>query len=178
MFVIISCLGTLNGLMVGCTRGLYSLAARNKGPAAGDFQAGGQGYQYAYKFLSFGLLLCAFWLLYFYGANLTKPWFGHFVFDTCGLPIVTLYGTYIPIFLLLMKKEKTLPPFKRYVMPILSVLGCIFMVVAACLAHGLAVVYYLIVFVAIMLIGVYYQAVHEPTVVHPDSVRQQAEHSA
>ena len=26
--------------------------------AAGDFQAGGQGYQYAYKFLSFGLLLC------------------------------------------------------------------------------------------------------------------------
>ena len=32
VFVIISCLGTLNGLMVGCTRGLYSLAARNKGP--------------------------------------------------------------------------------------------------------------------------------------------------
>ena len=30
------------------------------------------------------------------------------------------------------------------------------MVVAACLAHGMAVVYYLIVFAVIMLIGVYF----------------------
>jgi APA family basic amino acid/polyamine antiporter len=178
VFVIISCLGTLNGLMVGCTRGLYSLAARNKGPLPEIFKQVDKVTNMPTNSSVFGLLLCAFWLLYFYGANLTKPWFGPFVFDTSELPIVTLYGAYIPIFLLLMKKEKTLPPFKRYVMPILSVLGCIFMVVAACLAHGLAVVYYLIVFVAIMLIGVYYQAVHEPTVVHPDSVRQQAEHSA
>ncbi len=32
VFVIISCLGTLNGLMMGCTRGFYSLAVRNVGP--------------------------------------------------------------------------------------------------------------------------------------------------
>jgi len=32
VFVIISCLGTLNGLMLGCTRGIYSLAARGRGP--------------------------------------------------------------------------------------------------------------------------------------------------
>ena len=32
VFVIISCLGTLNGLMLACTRGLYAIAARNQGP--------------------------------------------------------------------------------------------------------------------------------------------------
>ncbi len=32
VFVIISCLGTLNGLMLGCTRGIYSIAARALNP--------------------------------------------------------------------------------------------------------------------------------------------------
>ena len=33
VFVIISCLGTLNGLMLGCSRGLYSVTSRGRGPA-------------------------------------------------------------------------------------------------------------------------------------------------
>ena len=32
VFVLISCLGTCNGLMMGCTRGFYALAARGTGP--------------------------------------------------------------------------------------------------------------------------------------------------
>ena len=31
VLVVISCLGTLNGLMLGCTRGIYSLSARGEG---------------------------------------------------------------------------------------------------------------------------------------------------
>lgn len=31
VFVVISCLGTLNGLMLGCTRGIYAVSARNLG---------------------------------------------------------------------------------------------------------------------------------------------------
>ncbi len=33
VFVVISCLGTLNGLIMGCTRGMYSIATRGLGPA-------------------------------------------------------------------------------------------------------------------------------------------------
>ena len=73
VFVIISCLGTLNGLMVGCTRGLYSLAARNKGPLPEIFKQVDKVTNMPTNSSVFGLLLCAFWLLYFYGANLTKP---------------------------------------------------------------------------------------------------------
>lgn len=157
VFVIISCLGTLNGLMMGCTRGMYALAARNTGPNPNMFGQVDKVTNMPGNSSIFGLLLCAFWLLYFYGANLTDPWFGPFCFDTSELPIVTLYAAYIPIFFMLMKKEKDLSPFKRYIMPLLSILSCIFMVVAAVFAHGMGVVYYLIVFAVIMLIGVKYR---------------------
>lgn len=157
VFVIISCLGTLNGLMVGTTRGMYALAARNRGPNPEAFKQVDKVTNMPTNSSVFGLFLCAFWLLYFYGANLTEPWFGPFCFDTSELPIVTLYGAYIPIFLMLIIKEKDLSGFKRFVMPILSIAGCIFMVVAACLAHKMAVVYYLIVFAVIMFIGVFFR---------------------
>ncbi len=158
VFVIISCLGTLNGLMVGCTRGLYALAVRDRGPLPETFKQVDQVTNMPTNSSVMGLLLCGFWLLYFYGANLTDPWFGPFCFDTSELPIITLYAAYIPIFIMLMKKEKDLPVLKRFVMPVLSVMGCIFMVVAAWLAHGMSAVYYLIVFAVIMFIGAFFSA--------------------
>ncbi len=156
VFIIISCLGTLNGLMLGCTRGLYSLAVRGSGPKPSIYKQLDASTNMPANSSIVGLLLCAFWLLYFYGANLTDTWFGPFSFDTSELPIVTLYAGYIPILLMMMKKERELAPFKRIVMPGLAVLSCVFMVVAACIAHKMAVVYYLVVFVIIMLAGVLY----------------------
>jgi APA family basic amino acid/polyamine antiporter len=161
VFIIISCLGTLNGLMLGCTRGLYSLAVRGLGPKPQIFKQVDAATNMPASSSIVGLLLCAFWLLYFYGAIVLQvagstPWFGPFSFDTSELPIVTLYAGYIPILLMMMKKETELGTFKRLVMPGLAVLSCVFMVVAACFAHKMAVVYYLIVFVLIMAAGVKY----------------------
>lgn len=154
VFVIISCLGTLNGLMLGCTRGLYSLAVRDEGPAPEAFRQVDPVTNMPGNSSIFGLLLCGIWLLYFFGANLAAtPWFGPFCFDTSELPIITLYGGYIPIFVMMMVKEKDLGAFKRFVMPVLATLSCLFMMVAAVFAHGISVLYYLIVFVVIMAIG-------------------------
>ncbi len=156
VFIIISCLGTLNGLMLGCTRSLYSLAARGVGPSPKKMAQVDCVTDMPTNSSVAGLLLCAFWLMYFYGANLTASWFGPFSFDTSELPIVTLYGGYIPILILMMRREKELGAFKRFVMPLLAVLSCVFMVVAACMAHKMAVVYYLIIFVVVMLLGILY----------------------
>jgi APA family basic amino acid/polyamine antiporter len=142
--------------MLGCTRGLYSLAVRGLGPKPEMFKQVDDATNMPANSSIAGLLLCAFWLLYFYGANLTATWFGPFSFDTSELPIVTLYAGYIPILLMMMKKETELSTFKRYVMPGLAVLSCVFMVVAACFAHEMAVVYYLVVFVLFMAAGVKY----------------------
>ncbi|MCB2354637.1 APC family permease [Clostridium estertheticum] len=156
VFVIISCLGTLNGLMLGCTRGIYSLAARGFGPKPNIFKQIDSETNMPTNSSILGLLLCAIWLVYFYGANLTDPsksWFGFFCFDSSELPIVTIYALYIPIFIMMMKKEKDLNLFKRFVMPIISLAGCVFMIIAACFSHRISVVAYLIVFAIIMAIG-------------------------
>lgn len=156
VFVIISCLGTLNGLMLGCTRGLYSLAARGEGPKPEVFSQVDEITNMPTNSSIFGLLLCGLWLLFFYGANLTDPWFGFFCFDSSELPIVTIYAMYIPIFLMMMKKEKDLSFFNRYLSPIVAIAGCIFMIVAAFFSHKMAAVAYLIVFAAVMVIGAAY----------------------
>lgn len=154
VFVVISCLGTLNGLMMGCTRGLYSLAARDLGPVPQVFKSIDNSTNMPVNSAIAGVLLCGAWLLYFFGANLVPAsWFGPFSFDSSELPIVTLYAMYIPIFIVMMNKEKDLNFFRRYLMPFLAICACIFMVIAACYAHGMAVLYYLIIFAVIMALG-------------------------
>jgi APA family basic amino acid/polyamine antiporter len=157
VFVIISCLGTLNGLMLACTRGMYSLAARGEGVKPAIYRQIDPITNMPTNSSIFGVLLAGFWLLYFYGANLTAPWFGFFCFDSSELPIVTIYASYIPIFLMMMKKEADLPAFKRLIMPTIATLGCVFMIVAAIFSHRMAVVAYLAIFAVIMAVGAYYK---------------------
>lgn len=157
VFIVISCLGTLNGLMLGCTRGMYSLAVRGEGPKPEMFKQVDPTTNMPTNSAVIGLFFCGLWLLFFYGANLTEPlWFGKFSFDTSELPIVTIYAAYIPIFISMMIKEKELGGFKRFVMPILAVCGCIFMVYATIYVYGETVLYYLAIFAAFMIVGLFF----------------------
>ena len=171
LFVAISCLGTLNGLLIGCIRGMYSISVRNMGPAVKYMkQIDGASGMPANSCIV-GLVVVSAWLVYFYGANLApKPWFGMFSFDSSELPIITIYALYIPMFIQFMRKEKKLPAVKRIVLPLLGIIGSAFMVVAAIYSHGYApylaakeagtgfscpVLFYLIVFAVIMAIGMF-----------------------
>jgi len=166
--IVVSCLGTLNGLMVGATRGMYAIAARNDGPRPKMFGQIDKTTNVAHNSSIWGLLVCAIWFIYFYGANLTDGWFGLFNFDSSELPIVTIYAMYIPMFIMWMIKEKDLHWVKRFLLPIISLVACAFMVFAAVWAHGVTplqnslkagtgfkfpVLFYLIIFAVIMLAG-------------------------
>lgn len=153
VLIVISCLGTLNGLMLACCRGMYALAARGQGPAAKMFRQVDPVTNMPTNSAIVSLALDGFWLLYFYGANLTAPWFGPFSFDSSELPIVTLYAMYIPMFIMFMKKADDLNGFKRFVMPVLGLGGCVFMCYASFAAYGKTVLYYLVVFAVVMAIG-------------------------
>ncbi len=166
--IVVSCLGTLNGLMVGATRGMYAIACRDEGPKQDMFKQIDKNTNMVTNSSVWGLFVCAIWLIYFYGANLTDGgWFGYFNFDSSELPIVTIYALYIPIFILWMKKEKEVGVVKRFIVPSLAILSCLFMVFAAIYAHGITpfiqakengafsfpVLFYCIVFAIVMLIG-------------------------
>ncbi len=165
--IVISCLGTLNGLMLATTRGMYAIASRDEGPKQELFRAVDANTNMVTNSSIWGLFVCSAWLVYFYGANLTAGWFGYFNFDSSELPIVTIYALYIPMMIRWMVKEKGLGFVKRFLVPILSIIACAFMVFAAVYAHGITpylaakeagefkfpVLFYLIVFAVIMLIG-------------------------
>ena len=154
VFVVISCLGTLNGLMMGCVRGFYALAARNLGPSPKTFKQIDSVTNMPTNASILGLLLAGAWLIYFFGANLVeKPWFGWLSFDSSELPIVSLYAMYIPIFVSMIMKEKGLGAFKGLIMPALAVCCCVFMVIAAYFAHGKAILAYCVIFAIAMVLG-------------------------
>jgi APA family basic amino acid/polyamine antiporter len=153
VLIVISCLGTLNGLTLSNCRAFYAMAARGEGPGAKMLSQVDPVTDMPSNSSLLSLLFSAVWLLYFYGANLGGGWFGSFDFDSSELPIITLYAMYIPMFVQFIRKETDLNAFKRVVMPVLGLLGCAFMVYAAFIAHGKEVVHYLIVFAVFMIVG-------------------------
>lgn len=154
VLITISCLGTFNGLVFANSRNMYTLAIRDVGPIPGMFKQVDSYTNMPTNSSIIGLAMAGAWLLYFYGANLGGGWFGIFSFDSSELPIVTAYAMYIPLFVRYMTIAKDEGIFKRYVFPLLSITGCLFMVYASFAAYGVKTVsIYLVVFAVIMIIG-------------------------
>ena len=152
VFVVLSCLGTCNGLMMACTRGFYAISVRNRGP---NPEMMGQVDRYTNmpnNAAAAGLLMCAFWGAYFYFGTLLNA-LGPFRFDSSEIPVITLYAMYIPIYLRFMQTCKEETGFRRFVVPSLALLGAIFMVVAGLFSYGMDSVYYLLVYAVAMLMG-------------------------
>ncbi len=153
LFIAISCLGTTNGLMMACTRSFYSLAVRGNGPAPAVVAEVDDKTNTPNNSAIISLVCTGAWFLYFYLSNLAGTWKGAFVFDSTELPIIAIYGMYVPMMIQWMRKEKDQSVLRRFIMPALSLIGCLFMVYACVLSHGIACVWYLIVFAVVMAIG-------------------------
>lgn len=153
LFIAISCLGTLNGLMLGVTRCMYALAVRGEGPAPKVFSQVDATTNMPNNSAVFGLLMTVLWGLYFILANLMQTWTGPFIFDSSELPIITIYAFYIPILIMWMRRTKDASTMQRIVIPFLALCGCCFMIYASIVSHGIENLWYLIVFAVIMVIG-------------------------
>ena len=167
VFVVISCLGTLNGLTLGCSRAFHAIASRDVGPKPEIFKQVDPATNMPSNSGMIGLFISALWLLFFYGSQLGEPWFGPFSFDSSELPIITTYAMYLPIFVKMFINGKDLGVIKGRIAPVLAIIGSIFMVTAAIFAHGiypyeaakangtfsLPVLFYLITYIVIMAIG-------------------------
>ncbi len=153
LFVAISCLGTTNGLMLGCTRCMYSLASRGRGPSPMTYSQVDRKTNMPGNSGIFALIVSAAWFLYYYVTNISGIWTGIFAFDSSELPIITIYLMYLPMLIQWMRKETDQNFLRRFLMPGLSFCGCLFMLFASIRAHKMDCLWYLIVFVVVMLIG-------------------------
>ena len=153
LFIAISSLGTCNGLMLGCTRGMYALAIRDQGLAPDTFSQVDKETNMPHNSAIVALMACGVWFLYFYLSNLAGSWSGAFVFDPTELPIITIYLMYLPMFIQWMRKEKDQPLLKRFIMPGLAFCGSVFMIIACIVSHKWGCFWYLIVFAVVMFFG-------------------------
>ncbi len=130
IFVIISCLGTLNGLVLGSSRGFYSLAVRDQGIAPQNFKVidskTNMPKNSSFLSLFFILIYLFVWFANFKGLMPN----GLFI-DISELPIAMIYGLYISIYISYMRKMKNEPFHKRFVFPILALLGATIVVYGA-----------------------------------------------
>lgn len=125
VFVIISCLGTLNGLIMGSSRGMYAIASRGLGPQAALFRTVDPLTNSTRNSALLGFILSAFWMVIWYGNF--AGWFGKFM-DISELPIAFLYVVYISLYIWVMRRFTDLGFFSRYVAPVLAGAGSLYII--------------------------------------------------
>ena len=149
----------MNGVMMGNCRSLYSIAVRGEGPAPTTFATLDKKTNMPIKASLVTLAIVFMWTIQWEfcfwpsvtGGTPLLPEF--FCFENDELPIITLYGFYIPIFIRMTVINKDLNPVKRFVFPILSIIAALFMIYSAVSAYKIQTIYYLTVFAVFMLVG-------------------------
>lgn len=125
VFVIISCLGTLNGLTMGSARGMYSVASRDLGPRPDLFKKINPATNSTTSSALLGYLLSCFWMMVWYGNF--NGWWGSFI-DISELPIAFLYVIYISIYIWVMRTFDDLGPLSRFLCPLLAGCGSLYII--------------------------------------------------
>ncbi len=120
VFVVISCIGTLNGLVLSVMRAPYSLAIRNQGPMPKILSKIDEKTQMPINSAIFSLILTFFYLALWY-ASLNNL-FGRFI-ALDEIPIVMVYGFYSLLYIYYMKAFTDLSFVKRFIIPIFALIG-------------------------------------------------------
>jgi len=159
--IVVSCLGTMNGLIMANCRSQYAVASRGMGPMANWFSDIDHQNEFPIKSAIFGMIFAGFWyawdiVLYwngpdFMGSTHSNMFFGYEPDEVC---IVNLYLMYIPMFIALIKKNKDFNFIQRFVLPIIGIACCFFMVFCCWKGWGTtACLGYLAMFFVVMIIG-------------------------
>ena len=124
-FILISCLGTVNGVTISCCRGMYTMSSRGMGIAPEKFSKLG-------KNQSVSLLSC----LYGYGCITLMfiVWYlamhNVWIFGRLGgmdeIVCAIIYAVYIAMYIYIMKNFKEYNVFKRFIMPAIAIIGSLF----------------------------------------------------
>ncbi len=161
VFITISCLGTLNGVVMSSCRSLYSLSVRNLGPDPEFFGDIDKQNNFAIKSSLIGMMLAGFWYgwtttIWMGGPDMmgtlhTNNWIGWEPDEVC---IICLYLMYIPMMIGLMVKAKNLSFIERFVIPFLGLLSCLFFCYSCWVGKGYQqCLGFLIFFTIVELIG-------------------------
>ena len=161
VFITISCLGTMNGLTMASCRGLYALSARGMGPKPEFFGDIDEQNKFSVKSAVFGMMTGGFWFAWtvfmwmggpgLFGAIHSCEWLA---WEPDEIGIICLYVMYIPMMIGLMVKAKDLGFVRRFLLPGLGLLCCLFFCYSIWVGYGAKqCIGFLIFFAVVMFIG-------------------------
>ena len=127
IFIMISCLGTVNGVTISCCRGMYTMSTRGQGIAPDKFSKLGKNQSVSLLSCLYGygciVLMLVVWCLAMHNVWL----FGRLgAMDEIVCAII--YAVYITMYIYIMKNFKEYGIFKRFIMPIIAIIGSLFFV--------------------------------------------------
>lgn len=125
LFIMISCLGTVNGVAMSCCRGMYTMSCRGQGICPEKFSKLGKNQSVSALSCLYGfgcmVLMLGVWYLAMHGVWIFK-YLGSMDEIICAI----IYAVYITMYIYIMKHFTDCKPFTRYVMPIVAIIGSVF----------------------------------------------------
>ena len=127
-FILISCLGTVNGVSISCCRGMYTMSCRGQGIAPKKFSKLGKNQSVSLLSCLYGLgcmiLMLFVWYLVMHGV---KPF--HLLGSMDEIVCAIIYAVYIAMYIYIMKNFKDCNIFQRLIMPVVAIIGALFFVI-------------------------------------------------
>lgn len=158
-FITIGCLGVMNGLIMGSCRGMYALSARKLGPRPSFYGDIDHQNNFVIKSAVIGMMMGGFWyawtsVLWMYGPDFMGglhncEWLA---WEPDEISIINLYAMYIPMFAAIMFRCKEFGFFKRFVLPILGIVCCLFMCYCCWVGKGYKQIFGYLIFLAVVLL--------------------------
>lgn len=124
-FIMISCLGTVNGVTMGCCRGMYTMSCRGQGIAPEKFSKIGKNKNISFLSCIYGYGCILLMLLVWYLAMHNVWIFGH-LGSMDEIICAIIYAIYITMYIFIMKNFKELNVVNRFILPGLAIIGSLF----------------------------------------------------
>lgn len=127
-FIMVSCLGTVNGVVLASCRGMYTMSVRGRGIAPKKFSKLGKNESVSLWSCIYGLGCIILMLVVWYLA-MHEVWLFKYLGSMDEIVCAIIYGVYITMYIYIMKHFKDQNIFIRYVMPIVAIIGSLFFVI-------------------------------------------------
>lgn len=124
-FIMISCLGTVNGVTMGCCRGMYTMSCRGQGIAPEKFSKIGKNKNISFLSCIYGYGCILLMLLVWYLA-MHNVWIFCHLGSMDEIICAIIYAIYITMYIFIMKNFKELNVVKRFILPGLAIIGSLF----------------------------------------------------
>lgn len=127
-FIMVSCLGTVNGVTIGCCRGMYTMSCRGQGIMPEKFSKIGKNESVSLLSCLYGLACMVLMLGVWYLA-MHEVWLFKYLGSMDEIVCAIIYGVYITMYVYIIRNFKYESVLKRYIMPIIAIIGSLFFVI-------------------------------------------------